>query len=197
MAALIRRLPIALFALTLGFTSFTAIAGDDHHHHDYHKGNTVVDKLIATDGAQALVAAVLVVDELGGYQIAETLSNPKGRFTVLAPSNAAFEKLLGLDPGATNGASIEAIVEILKGTVTDVDGVAAILLKHVSTRKASVNKLLKRGEIKVLDESVFKVGIGASGITVNYETTIIKGNVWASNGLIHFIDTVIVDADPT
>jgi uncharacterized surface protein with fasciclin (FAS1) repeats len=81
----------------------------------------------------------------------------------------------------------------------DVGAVAQILLKHVALpekanlRTASENTLLRKGSITVADESMFPVGVGASGVQVNYETTIIKANIRAQNGVVHFIDTVIVD----
>lgn len=196
MTALLRRIPMVLLILTMGFTSSAALA-DGY----YYKGRTIVDKLVATDGAQALVAAVLLVDEAAAAGIAGLLSDKYSRFTVLAPSNAAFEKLLGLDAGTLNGLTIEqikdALPDILKGLGLDADAVVGILVKHVASGKATANKLLKKGSITVLaKDSTFPVGIGASGMTVNYETTVIKADVWASNGIIHFIDTVIVDADP-
>ena len=79
------------------------------------------------------------------------------------------------------------------------DAVAQILLKHVALprkanlRTASEGALLKKGSIVVADESIFPVSVGASGVSINYETTIIKANVRARNGVVHFIDTVIVD----
>ena len=110
-----------------------------------------------------------------------------------------------LDPGTLNGLTIAEIKDALPGLLPAGVGpkeVADILLKHVASGKATENKLLKKGSITVLakdesgENSTYPVGIGASGVTVNYETTVIKADVWASNGIIHFIDTVIVDADP-
>ena len=80
-----------------------------------------------------------------------------------------------------------------------VEEVARILLKHASLPRranrftASENALLARGSIVVADESRFPVSVGASGVRINYETTIIKADIIARNGVIHFIDTVIVD----
>ena len=194
-------------ALTLAFfltTSF-AIADDDYRYGwGYKKTPTILDKLIATDGAQAVVAAVLVVDEAGAlhFSLAEVLGNRKAEVVLLAPGNAAFENLLGLDPGTLNGLTIAQVKEALPGLLppgVDAGAVAQILLKHVALpkvanlRTASENALLTNGSIEVADESVFPVGIGASGVQINYETTIIKANIKARNGVIHFIDTVIVD----
>jgi uncharacterized surface protein with fasciclin (FAS1) repeats len=170
----------------------------------YNKSPTILDKLIQTDGAQAVVAAVLVVDEAGvlHFSLAEVLGNKKAEVVLFAPSNAAFEKLLGLDPGTLNGLSIDDVKSALPGLLppgVGADAVAKILLKHVSLPKraniwtASENALLAKGSVEVADESVFAVGVGANGVQVNYETTIVKANIKARNGVIHFIDTVIVD----
>jgi uncharacterized surface protein with fasciclin (FAS1) repeats len=170
----------------------------------YYKSPTILDKLIQTDGAQAVVAAVLVVDEAGvlHFSLAEVLGNKKAEVVLFAPSNAAFENLLGIDPGTLNGLTIDEVKSALPGllpTGVGVDAVAKILLKHVSLPKrasiwtASENALLAKGSVEVADESVFAVGVGANGVQVNYETTIVKANIKARNGVIHFIDTVIVD----
>ena len=170
----------------------------------YNKSPTILDKLTQTDGAQAVVAAVLVVDEAGvlHFSLAEVLGNKKAEVVLFAPSNAAFEKLLGLDPGTLNGLSIDDVKSALPGLLppgVGADAVAKILLKHVSLPKraniwtASENALLAKGSVEVADESVFAVGVGANGVQVNYETTIVKANIKARNGVIHFIDTVIVD----
>lgn len=170
----------------------------------YYKSPTILDKLIQTDGAQAVVAAVLVVDEAGvlHFSLAEVLGNKKAEVVLFAPSNSAFENLLGIDPGTLNGLTIDEVKSALPGLLppgVGVDAVAKILLKHVSLPKraniwsASENALLAKGSVELADESVFAVGVGANGVQVNYETTIIKANIKARNGVIHFIDTVIVD----
>ena len=189
-------------ALAFLITAPSAIADDNRF--GYKQSPTILDRLVATDGAQAVVAAVLVVDEAGAlhFSLAEVLGDKKAEVVLLAPGNAAFEKLLGLEPGTLNGLTIEQVKDALPGLLPpDVDAgtVASILLKHVALpkranlRTASENALLNQGSIEVADESVFPVGIGASGVQINYETTIIKANTRARNGVIHFIDTVIVD----
>ena len=170
----------------------------------YKKPDTVLDKLVQTDGAQAVVAAVLVVDEAGAlhFSLADILGDKNAEVVLFAPSNAAFEQLLGLDPGTLNGLTIEQVKEALPGLLPPGVGageVASILLKHVALPKratlwtVSDLALLKKGEVQVADESVFPVSVTASGVGVNYETTIIRANINARNGVIHFIDTVITD----
>jgi uncharacterized surface protein with fasciclin (FAS1) repeats len=191
---------LSLFLAFVFFISTPAVASG----YGYKKPNTVLDKLVQTDGAQAVVAAVLVVDEAGvlHFSLADILGDKKAEVVLFAPSNAAFEQLLGLDPGTLDGLTIEQVKEALPGLLPPGVGageVASILLKHVALPKratlwtASDLALLKKGEVQVADESVFPVSVTASGVGVNYETTIIRANINARNGVIHFIDTVILD----
>jgi uncharacterized surface protein with fasciclin (FAS1) repeats len=165
---------------------------------------TVLDVLTATDGAQAVVAAVLVVDQAGvlDFSLAELLGDRKSQVILLAPSNSAFENLLGLDPGALDGLSVEQVVDALPGLLPEGVGaeeVAAILLKHASlpqranNRTASESALLANGFIEVADGSELPVSIGGAGVKVNYEATIVAPDFRARNGFVHFIDAVILD----
>jgi uncharacterized surface protein with fasciclin (FAS1) repeats len=191
---------LSLFLAFAFFISTPAMASG----YGYKKPNTVLDKLVQTDGAQALVAAVQVVDEAGvlHFGLAEILGDKNAEIVLFAPSNAAFEQLLGLDPGILDGLNIEQVKAALPGLLPEGVGageVASILLKHVALPKratlwtASDLALLKKGTVQVADESVFPVSVTASGVGVNYETTIIIANINARNGVIHFIDTVITD----
>jgi uncharacterized surface protein with fasciclin (FAS1) repeats len=202
-----RSIHSAVLALVMLLTPMAVMAGhddDNNNNNNNNKKPTVVDILSEVDGAQAVVAAVLVVDEAGvlNFSLAELLGDKNAELVVLAPSNAAFEALLGLEPGTLNGLSVMDVKDALPGLLPPGVGpseVAAILLKHVAQppvaklRTASENVLLGQGSIEVADGSVFAVSVGASGVQVNYETTIIKPNIRARNGIIHFIDTVIVD----
>lgn len=198
-----RSIHSAVLALAMLLTPMAVMAGHDDDNNN-NKKPTVVDILSEVDGAQAVVAAVLVVDEAGvlNFSLAELLGDKNAELVVLAPSNAAFEALLGLEPGTLDGLSVMDVKDALPGLLPAGVGpseVAAILLKHVAQppvaklRTASENVLLGQGSIEVADGSVFAVSVGASGVQVNYETTIIKPNIRARNGVIHFIDTVILD----
>ena len=200
MQNIINRSLLPLFLAFAFFVTTPAVANG----FGYKKPNTILDKLVQTDGAQAVVAAVLVVDEAGAlhFSLAEILGDKNAEVVLFAPSNAAFEQLLGLDPGALDGLTIEQVKEALPGLLPPGVGagdVASILRKHVALpkkatlRTASDLALLAKGTVEVADESIFPVSVTASGVGVNYETTIIRANINARNGVIHFIDTVIVD----
>jgi len=198
----IRTLPIALLSLAL----FYAVPSVASAYDDFGLGKrqTILQLLQRTDGAQAVVAAVLVVDEAKvlPFSLAELLDNRRAGVVLFAPSNAAFEGLLGLDPGSLNGLSIEEVKNALPGLLPSGVGaaeVAAILLKHAALPQranlftASEKALLREGSVTVADESVLPVGIGAAGVQINYEATIIRADLSAQNGVVHFIDTVILD----
>jgi uncharacterized surface protein with fasciclin (FAS1) repeats len=189
-----------VFLLTIGLTAPAILAEE----HGYSESSTIVEILSNTDGSQAVVAAVLVVDEAGAlpFSLAELLGDRHSEVVLFAPNNAAFEKLLGLEPGFLNGLSvgdIKAALPSLLPSGVGAEQVAAILLKHASLpdhanlSTASEDVLLANGKVAVADESVFTVGIGVSGVQINNETTIIKADVLAVNGVVHHIDMVIVD----
>lgn len=195
-----RFISIAILALTL--LTLPALASAEGQR--WSSRSTIVEILANTDGAQALVAAVLVVDEAQvlDFSLVSLLGDRRADLVVFAPSNAAFENLLGLDPGSLNGLSVEEVKAALPGALPSGVGpneVAAILLKHVGqVRRASsftVSQLalLRRGQVTVADGSELPVGIGVAGVEVNNETTIIRKDIRARNGYVHFVDTVILD----
>ncbi len=204
MQNIINRSLVPLFLAFAFFATTPAVASGYGYGFGDKEPNTVLDKLVQTDGAQAVVAAVLVVDEAGAlpFSLADILGDKNAEVVLFAPGNAAFEQLLGLDPGTLNGLTIDQVKEALPGLLppgVDAGVVANILLKHVALpkkatlRTASDLALLEEGTVEVADESIFPVSVTASGVGVNYETTIIRANITARNGVVHFIDTVIVD----
>jgi len=166
---------------------------------------SIVDALVAIDGMQALVAAVLVVDDSGALDVsvAEALSTINN-IILFAPTNPAFEALLGLEPGFLDGLSIdqikEALPSVIDGLGLAVDDVISILLLHVGViegldeTNASGSALLAAGGVTVAgSEAPLPVSLGSKGVRVNYEASVVKSDVFTNNGVIHFIDSVIVD----
>ena len=144
---------VVTFAVVLSFVLGTALPAQAGGWHGrwWHHRPTVLDKLEDTDGAQALVAAVKVVDESESEvcpQIGELLDDRRASLTVFAPDNTAFEKLLKLPPGALDGLSVGNIVGILESLTVDPDALCEDLLKHVSVEgRQSKRDLLREGEI--------------------------------------------------
>jgi uncharacterized surface protein with fasciclin (FAS1) repeats len=160
-----------------------------------------MENLENTDGAQALVAAIRIVDnpELTGL-----LENKRKSLILLAPSNAAFEQLLLLKPRALGGLNADTIARLLPTLLDyvnlDKDALYEILLKHVSMaekrRKGHLllENLLNKGHITVMDGSDLPVAIGGKGVYINYESHITERDVFTANGVIHYLDKVLVEA---
>ena len=197
-----------VIAMLIALVSMPSLA-DDWDDDRYKGPQTVLNKLLATDGTQALVAAVLVVDEFGTlpFSLADLLADPREEVILFAPTNTAFEKLLDLEPGFLDGLSVQDIAAVLPGIVAGlgltVGDVQAILLKHAALprkanrRTASEDALLRAGSVEVAAECIFPVSIGNDGVRINYESIIAKGDNFARNGVAHFINSVIVDAHDT
>jgi uncharacterized surface protein with fasciclin (FAS1) repeats len=107
--------------------------------------------------------------------LVETLDG-KGRFTVFAPTDAAFAKVpketldaLGNDP------------ELLK----------AVLLYHVAGKRLPARKVVKRSSIRTLNGASVKVRVTKKGVRIN-DARVIKADVRAKNGVIHAIDGVLL-----
>ncbi len=185
-------------ALATTLVLLTGLVSSVAHARSFRR-DTAAGALVRTDGAQALVAAAQYVDDEGSldFSLLGLLSDPRADFVLLAPSNRAFEALLGQPEGSFDGASIDALRDALPDLV-DVTTVQETLLRHVIlVRKASVFRF---SELDLVEEQSFTAadtftpltfGIGGSGVTVNFESTIIRANVQTRNAVIHFIDTVI------
>ena len=52
------------------------------------------------------------------------------------------------------------------------------------------------GEIGVLGLSLLPIAVGEVGPSINYEANITERDVFTVNGVLHYIDSVIVDAPP-
>ncbi len=191
-----RNLKGTMLGLVIAFSATTAVAEDD---------GTILDRLSAVDGTQALIAAVLVVDESMAldFSIAEGLATVDG-IVLLAPINSAFEALLGLESGFLDGLSVDdvkaALPSVLSGLGLTVEDVINILLLHVGqlddvdASTAGAEALLANGGVGVAGSSEpLPVSLGGKGVRINYEANVIRPDVFADNGVIHYIDTVLVD----
>ena len=140
---------------------------------------TIVDIAVATPDLSNLVAALQAADG----DLVTTLNG--GEYTLLAPTNAAFETFLSV-----NGFSS------LDDVPTDV--LANILLNHVIT-----------GEVRSTDLSAFGAGYAStnatnadgdnlslyfdtlSGVVFNGVSSVSSADIVASNGIVHVVDAVI------
>ena len=126
--------------------------------------DTVIDAGQFTTFAAAINAAGLTA-ELAA----------KGPFTVFAPTDEAFKKL---PAGAYDS------------LVKDAGRLKAVLKYHVVSGYFMAREL-KSGEVATLQGTPLSAAVSASDMRVN-GARIIKGDIAATNGIVHAIDAVIL-----
>ena len=137
--------------------------------------NTIVDVAVENN-LTSLVAAVTRAD------LAATLSS-NGSFTVLAPTNAAFDAYLQ----ANNYASVNDV---------PVDALRNLLLNHVITGTLRSTDLstgyAKTNATSEASGTEMSIYINTeSGVTFNGVSSVQTANVNADNGIVHVVDAVI------
>lgn len=111
--------------------------------------------------------------------LVESLSGA-GPFTVLAPTNQAFQALLDSDPSWNSIADIDPAV------------LEAVLLYHVFSGSAASNSLSANQTLTSLGGEAVTVTEVGSTVTFNGVANVAAADVEASNGIIHVIDAVIL-----
>lgn len=136
----------------------------------------IVDTAVANGKFKTLVAAVKAAD------LVDTLKGT-GPFTVLAPTDEAFEKL----PKGT----VESLLK-----PENKDKLAAILKYHVIPSKAMAADVVKLDgkTVKTVEGSTVKVTVKGDDVMVG-KAKVVKTDVACSNGVIHVIDTVLLPPD--
>jgi uncharacterized surface protein with fasciclin (FAS1) repeats len=167
---------------------------------------TILESLEHTDGSQALVAAIRFVDGQGvcGVPIEQLLDNKKEKLVFFAPSNGGFAKFLTLPEDGFDGMNTDAIILAFPGLLNKLELTSAdlcdVLRNHVAAtkdaKKLTARKLLQQGGITVADGSLFPIAVGDVGPSINYAANITERDVFTVNGVIHYIDNVIVEPEP-
>jgi uncharacterized surface protein with fasciclin (FAS1) repeats len=133
---------------------------------------TIVDQATNNDQFSTLVTAL----KQAGYVQALDQNGP---YTVLAPTDAAFDKL-----------PEETLSNLLKPE--NKDQLRALLAYHVIPSKAMSSDLAGQDQtLQTAHGQSVSVDGTNDGITVN-GAKVVKADVDASNGVIHAIDTVLV-----
>lgn len=151
----------------LSFIAAPAVAGD---YKNKPKAD-IVDTAVAAGQFKTLAAA------LQAAGLVETLKG-SGPFTVFAPTDAAFAKL----PAGT----VETLLKPEnKAQLT------SILTYHVVAGKTKSKDLAgKTLSVKTVNGANVAID-GTHGVKVG-NATVTKADIWASNGVIHVIDTVLM-----
>ncbi len=133
--------------------------------------------IIDTAVGPGMSEVTTVVKAIQAAGLVETLKG-KGPFTVFAPTNAAFEKLP-------------------KGTLEDLlkpenkEKLKSILLYHVHPGTAIKAADVKTMSLSTAQGSPLSVKLEDGNVFIN-NAKVIKTDVITSNGVIHWIDTVVL-----
>ena len=130
---------------------------------------------VATGPGMTEVTTLVAAVKAAG--LVETLKGP-GPFTVFAPTNAAFAKL---PPGTVDDLLKPENKEKLK----------AILLYHVVSGKVSAKQVMAMTSGKSVSGKTLKIETMGDHVMVN-DAKVIKTDIPATNGTIHWIDTVLM-----
>tara|TARA_R110001583_G_scaffold68686_3_gene195289 strand:- start:12113 stop:14005 length:1893 start_codon:yes stop_codon:yes gene_type:complete len=124
----------------------------------------------------------ILVEALTAADLVTTLSNEESTFTVFAPTNAAFEKIAANDLSAlledTTALTEVLLTHVVNGSaIGSLDAFAANgkMLMTASDKKISV----------MIDTGTGQLIIGGANVVIS--------DIYTTNGVIHVIDTVILD----
>jgi transforming growth factor-beta-induced protein len=130
---------------------------------------TIVDIAVEDGRFTTLVTALVEAD------LVEALSG-KGRFTVFAPTDEAFDKL----PAGT----IEALL-------ADIPALTDILLYHVVDGRVLAEDVVLLEEAETLLGEMITIRVEDGRVFIN-DAEVIITDIIADNGIIHVIDTVLL-----
>ncbi len=133
--------------------------------------------IIDTATGQGMQRVTTLVEAVKAAGLVETLKG-KGPFTVFAPTNEAFEKL---PPG-----TVEMLLK-----PENKEKLVAILTYHVHAGAAIESKDVKTMDLDTVNGQKLKIVVKDGTVMVN-DAKVIKTDVIATNGVIHWVDTVIL-----
>lgn len=131
----------------------------------------IVDTAVAAGDFTTLAAAL----QAGG--LVDTLKGD-GPFTVFAPTDAAFAKLP------------EGTVEMLL-LPENKDKLVEILTYHVVPGKVKAADVVTLSSAETANGSDVSIRVEDQAVFVN-DSRVVATDIWASNGVIHVVDTVIL-----
>jgi uncharacterized surface protein with fasciclin (FAS1) repeats len=151
--------------------------GKPHRPSDPHKPNLTIYELISTSKYTTKLAKLInEYDDL-----IEILNGTKANYTIFAPTDAAFEKI----PKHGKKPSKEFIKDVLLYHVSD-DFYPGGRVLHSYTIP-SLYKPEKLGHTQRLT-----VRVTLRGPTINWYSRIVAANIFATNGVIHGVDSILV-----
>ena len=168
---MITKSKLNIFGFTVAITAAlllatTAIAG----HHGAEKKD-IVDTAVANGNFNTLAAA------LKAAGLIETLKSD-GPFTVFAPTDEAFAKL----PDGT----VESLL-----LPENKDKLVAILTYHVVAGKVTAAEVVKLDSASTVNGADVQITVVDGNVSIN-DSRVVMTDIYASNGVIHVVDTVIL-----
>ena len=159
-----------IFGFTVAITALLLASSVIASHHG-EKKKDIVDTAVANGSFNTLAAAL----DAGG--LIATLKS-EGPFTVFAPTDEAFAKL----PDGT--------VEMLL-LPENKDKLVAILTYHVVPGEVSAAEVVKLNSATTVNGADVQISVRDGSVFIN-DSRVIIADVYASNGVIHVVDTVIL-----
>ncbi|KAF2749213.1 FAS1 domain-containing protein [Sporormia fimetaria CBS 119925] len=156
--------------------------GDPHHgdpHHPPHdeKPNMTIYELISK--SKYTTKLTKLINEYS--DLVDTLNSTKANYTIFAPTDAAFDKIPEHHPKPSK--------EVLKD----------ILLYHVSDSLYPAGRVLHSYTIPTLYTPTtlggpqrLTVRVTLRGPTINFYSKLVATNIFATNGVIHGVDSLLV-----
>ncbi|MDX1460661.1 MAG: fasciclin domain-containing protein [Xanthomonadales bacterium] len=150
--------------------------------------NNIADVAAANGNFGVLLLAVSLYPD-----IERTLTR-KGQYTVFAPTDAAFGNLAAVLPALCFNDGLVAYVLDNPGYIKDV------LLYHVAKGSRDAAEVLPADQVRTLNgefitREPFSLELD-NPFGVGEATTIVLPNVFASNGVVHAIDQVLLPSPP-
>lgn len=128
----------------------------------------IVDTAINAGSFNTLVTAITTAG-------LDTALKGSGPFTVFAPTDEAFSKLVS--------GTVESLLQ-------DIPKLRQILEYHVVSGKVMAADVVKKDSVPTLEGSSLKID-ASNGVKVN-DATVVTPDVAADNGVIHAINTVLI-----
>merc|ERR1711865_726568 len=140
---------------------------------------TSASSLLDIPGTASEYGFTTLVTALTAAGLVPALSTPNGPYTVFAPTNAAFDVL---------GQELLGCLLLPANQVVLQD----VLLYHVANGELLAQQLVNNQVIEMTSTDSILITIDEGTVVVNDNAEVVQPNVFATNGLLHGIDRVLI-----
>ncbi|NXT37366.1 BGH3 protein, partial [Pelecanoides urinatrix] len=152
---------------------------------DHHATNGVVhviDKVIATttNSIQHIIETEESLETLRAAVAASDLNSlleSEGQYTLLAPTNEAFEKIPR---------------ETLNRILGDTEALRDLLNHHILKSAMCAEAIIAGLTMETLEGTTLDVGCSGEELTLNGKPIIANKDVLATNGVVHFVNELLI-----